>query len=125
MDQGPEKKISISERLRSFAFAFKGLHYVIRSQHNFLIHLVIAGIVVIAGLVCRLNTTEWCMIIFAIAMVLSMEVINTAIEKLVDLVSPGYNEQAGMVKDIAAGAVLIVAIAAIISGIIIFFPKIL
>ena len=125
MNHPAEKKFTISGRLRSFVFAFKGLRFVIRSQHNFLIHLVIAFIVVFAGLACRLNGTEWCMIVLAMSLVFSMEVMNTAIENLVDLVSPGHHEQAGMVKDIAAGAVLIAAVSSVIVGLIIFIPKML
>ena len=125
MDHSPDKKFSISDRLQSFIFAFRGLGCVIRCQHNFIIHLVIAFIVVIAGLTCRLNAAEWCLIIFCISLVFSLEVINTAIEKLVDFISPGYQEQAGMVKDIAAAAVLIAALGSVIIGSIIFIPKLL
>ena len=120
-----EKKITVSGRLRSFVFAFNGLKYTIRSQYNFRIHLGVGVIVVICGLVARLSSAEWCILVLTMGLVISMEAMNTAIEKLVDLVSPDYQEHAGIVKDLAAGAVLIAAIMAVIIGLILFLPKIL
>ena len=120
-----ENKFSISGRLRSFIYAFNGLKYIIRSQHNFRIHLAIGFIVIISGLCANINSTEWCILILTIGLVISMEAINTAIEKLVDFISPDYQKQAGVIKDVAAGAVLIAAITSVIIGIILFLPKII
>ncbi len=115
----------ITKRLRSFIFAFKGIGTVLQTQPNFRIHLAIATIVLITGILIQLTMTEWCIIVVAISLVLSLEMINTALEFLVDLVSPQYAEKAGKVKDLAAGAVLISAIGAAIVGILIFGQKIL
>ena len=120
-----ENKFSISKRLRSFTYAFSGLKYAIRSQHNFRIHLGVGFIVVICGFVARLNSNEWCILMLTIGLIISMEAMNTAIEKLVDFVSPDYQKQAGVVKDVAAGAVLIAAITSVIIGVILFLPKII
>ncbi|MDP1622053.1 MAG: diacylglycerol kinase family protein [Bacteroidales bacterium] len=108
---------------KSFGFAVKGLKLAISSQQNFRIHVLVAVLVVAAGIFARLSAGEWCIIMITISMVLAMEAVNTAIEKLVDFVSPGFHEQAGTVKDISAGAVLITAIGAVIVGLVIFLPK--
>ncbi len=116
--------LSTGKLVKSFGFAFKGIRIVGRSQQNFWIHVIIAGLVVVSGFYAKLTHTEWCILVLTMVVVLAMEVINTAIEKLVDFVSPGFNEQAGMIKDISAAAVLVTAIGAIIIGLIIFLPKI-
>lgn len=110
--------------LKRFGYALKGLKVVLRQQ-NFLIHLVIASLVIIAGFYTGVSSREWCILILTISMVLAMETINTAIEKLVDFVSPGFHVQAGMVKDLSAGAVLLTAVGAVIVGLIIFLPKLI
>ena len=116
---GPDKL------LKSFGYAFKGLKRVFVSEQNFRIHLIVAFIVVVSGIFARLTPMEWCIIVTTIFLVLAMEVVNTAIEKLVDFVSPGFQEPAGIIKDIAASAVLLTAIAAVIVGLIIFLPRVL
>ena len=110
---------------KALGFALRGLRYVLLTQHNFHIHLIAALSVIIAGLLFGLSTTEWLVIVVTIFIVLSAETLNTAIEKLVDLVSPEYNNLAGLVKDIAAGAVLLTAIMSVIVGLIIFLPRII
>jgi diacylglycerol kinase len=111
--------------LKSFGYAFNGLKMVLSSQQNFWIHLVVACFVVGAGMFSNLSASEWCIISIVIFLVLAMELLNTAVEKLVDFVSPGFHEQAGLVKDIAAAAVLLSTIGAVIVGLIIFLPRIL
>ena len=111
--------------LKSFGYAFSGLKIVLVSQQNFWIHFVIACLVVAAGTLAGLTTSEWCIITLTIFLVFAMEIVNTAIEKLVDFISPGYQEQAGLVKDISAAAVLVTVFGAVIVGIIIFLPRIL
>ena len=81
-------------------------------------------IVIALGIFMKLNKIEWCIITIAIVMVISAELFNTAIETVVDMVSPQKNPQAKLVKDIAAAAVLVLAIGAAVIGIIIFGPKI-
>jgi diacylglycerol kinase (ATP) len=115
----------LSKRIHSFVYAFKGIYYLLRNETNAQIHCVAAITAIVLGLVLRISTPEWCFIIFAIGIVLSAESFNTAIEKLVDHLFPQYHETAKIAKDVAAGAVLLCAIAALIVGIVIFLPKIL
>ena len=114
----------ITNRVKSFVFAFRGIYIAGKSGVNIRIQLFIGLLVVIAGFVFEISKTEWLFATFAMGMVLSAEIFNTAIEKLVDLVSPDYNSEAGKIKDLAAGAVLLAAICAAIIGLIIFIPKI-
>ncbi len=116
---------SIKKRIQSFRYAFRGVQQFIKNEHNVWIHLIIAILVVIAGLFFSLTITEWTIVIIAIAMVLAAEAFNTAIEVLVDFISPDYHKKAGKIKDIAAGAVLITAIASAIVGFLIFIPKLI
>jgi diacylglycerol kinase len=111
--------------IKSFGYALRGLKIVVISQQNFRFHFIVACMVVMAGILARLTVIEWCIITITIFLVFAIEVVNTAIEKLVDFVSPGFHEQAGMVKDISAAAVLLTAFGAVIVGIIIFLPRIL
>ena len=110
--------------LKSFSYAFKGIIYAFRTQVNFKIHLVAAATVTLAGFYLNLNNVEWSILAGCIGLVLVVELINTAIEVLVDLVSPAYNKKAGIVKDISAGAVLLAAIIAVIVAAFIFVPKV-
>jgi diacylglycerol kinase (ATP) len=111
--------------IRSFGFAFKGLQYATATQPNFQIHLGATVVAIGLGIALRLSTTEWQWIALSIALVLVTELINTAIETLTDLVSPTYNIKAGHVKDVSAGAVVVAALFALITGLIIFMPKLI
>lgn len=112
------------KRLRSFKFAFNGIRLLVTREHNAWIHCFVAVCVLLAGWAFGLSRMEWIAIVFAIGLVLSAEAVNSSIEALADLVSPGYNEAIKRTKDLAAGAVLILAIAAAAVGLIIFIPKI-
>lgn len=105
---------------KSFSYAFNGLKISIR-QRNMKIHIACAIAVVALGLYFNITKTEWCILLLCIGGVISLEIINTAIEYLVDLVSPNYNELAGKVKDIAAGAVLLSVIFSAIVGTLVFW----
>lgn len=111
--------------IRSFSFAFKGLQYAASTQPNFRIHLVATAIAIGLGVALHLSTAEWQWIAVSIALVLVSELINTAIETLTDLVSPTYNIKAGHVKDVSAGAVVVAAVFALVTGCIIFIPKLI
>lgn len=111
--------------LRSFGYAFKGLAYAAKTQLNFRIHLFATVLAVAIGFWLHISTHDWEWIILSITLVLVAELFNTAIETLTDLVSPEYNELAGRVKDVSAGAVTVAAIFALITGIIVFLPKLL
>ena len=106
----------------TFIHAMDGIREAIRTQFNFRIHVLAALLVVAAGLVLRISLTQWCILMLAGGMVLAAECFNTAVEYLVDLVMPGLHKKAGKAKDLAAGAVLICAIAAAVVGMMIFVP---
>ncbi len=110
---------------RSFGYAFKGIGTAIKSQLNVRVHLCFTVITTVLGLILGLSGTEWFCITLCFALVLSAELMNSAIETLTDLVSPDYNAKAGQVKDIAAGAVMIMAIFALGTGSVIIFPKLI
>ena len=117
------KGFSLHKRLMSFVFAVKGIGYTVMTQHNIWIHCFGAICVVVLSILLNLSATEWCIVLFDIGFVICTEIFNTAIEMLVDLVSPLENKKAGIIKDISAGAVLVASIVAAIIGIIIFIPK--
>ncbi len=104
---------------------FKGYGSAFKTEKNMKIHILIMLLVIIAGIIFKITINEWitCIILFAI--VISSELINTAIEATVDIASPQINEKAKLAKDVAAGAVLVNAIASVIIGMIIFVPKII
>ncbi len=118
------KNFSLKERLYSFSFAFKGLKFFFTTQHNTWIHTFSTLIVIVLAIYFKISPTEWCLIIFAIGFVFVSELFNSSIELLTDLVSPEFNTKAGLIKDLAAAAVLFSAITALIIGLIIFWPKI-
>jgi diacylglycerol kinase len=98
--------------------------YLFFHQHNAWIHLVAAAVAVFLGFFLKITVTEWLFVVAAIGFVLSAEAFNTAIEQLVDRVSPEKNPEAGRIKDIGAGAVLLAAATALVIGLVIFLPKI-
>ena len=116
---------SLRRRMKSFVYAFRGILHVARSEHNFWIHLSAAIGVILLGFWLKVSTSEWLWIVFSIGLVFTAETFNTAIEKLVDLYHPSRERQAGLIKDIAAGGVLVMAITAAVIGIIIFLPKLI
>ncbi|MEM6768457.1 MAG: diacylglycerol kinase family protein [Bacteroidota bacterium] len=111
-------------RVKSFGYAFKGIWLLFSTQPNAKIHLVATAIIGLMGLQLGLSAIEWCFIIGCIALVLTVEAINTALEFLVDLVSPEYHELAGKAKDVAAAAVLLSVICCAVIWAIIYLPKI-
>ena len=108
---------------RSFLFALQGVRQVFTTEANMKIHLVFTVLVIICGFIFEISATEWMFCFLSFGLVISMEMMNTSIEKYVDLIKPEYNIDAGKAKDIAAGAVLISALFAAIVGLIIFVPK--
>lgn len=118
-----DKNFSPKSRLLSFRYAFNGLKVLLK-EPNACIHISVSVIVVIAGIFFKVSMIEWICLVFAIGLVVSMEAINTSIEKLSDFVSPQKNEQIKKVKDVAAFAVLFCAFISVIIGLIIFVPKI-
>ncbi len=112
----------LSSRIRSFGHAFGGWWYVVRTQRNAWIHVVITVIVIGLSFWLRLGPRDWAIIILTAAMVLAAEFFNTAVEALVDLVSPQQHTLAKISKDVSAGAVLLTALAAVLVGVLILGP---
>jgi diacylglycerol kinase len=108
---------------QSLGFAIAGVRHAFRSQRNLRIHGVIAGVVIIAALVLRISRAEWAVVVSLIALVIGLELLNTAIEALVDLSSPTSHPLAKIAKDTAAGAILLVALGSLAVGLIIFLPR--
>jgi diacylglycerol kinase len=119
-----DKTSWLCQRLNSFCCAFRGIFFAFRTQPNIWIHMFAVAVVVAAGFIFGLSTAEWGLVLLAIGLVLTAELVNTAAEIMVDLVSPHPDKKAGLIKDIAAGAVLLAAIIALIIGLIVFIPKI-
>ena len=118
-------KNSFVRLIKSFGYAFTGIYDLLRSEPNTRIHLLATVCALIAGFLLRILKTEWCIIMIVIALVWAAEAFNTAIEKLTDHLFPEYHETARLAKDVAAGAVLVCAIAALVCGLVIFIPKIM
>ena len=112
------------KRIKSFGYAFKGIATLFTSQPNARIHAAVLSLVILAGFYFQIERSEWLMIVLISALVLSAEAMNTAVEFVVDLVSPHYHPLAGKAKDVAAAAVLLAAFGAVVIGLIIFLPKI-
>jgi len=123
MNNGKEK-FSIKRRIGSFRFAWEGFMRFIRSEHNAWVHIAATLVVIGFGAYYKISETEWIAVCIAIALVFSAEMLNTAIEKLCDIVMPEKNESIKHVKDISAAAVLLCAVIACIIGLLIFLPKI-
>lgn len=115
---------TLRKRLRSFGYAFHGIFLLVAQEANAWIHCFAAVCVIVAGFFFDISVTEWMAVIFAIGMVLAAEAVNSAVEALADRVTQEYDEAIKRTKDLASGAVLILAIAAAIIGCIIFIPKI-
>lgn len=110
---------------KSFGYAFEGIFTCIRKERNMKIHCVFAILVIIAGIIFGLSLTEWCICLTLFGLVMALELVNTAVEAVVDLVTEERKPLAKIAKDTAAGAVLIAAIMAAGAGCIIFIPKVL
>lgn len=117
-------RFSISKRLKSFTYAASGIKAAFFSEHNMWLHLAAAVIVVLLGYLFSITQTQWLFIVMCIGMVIGLELVNTALEKLCNMVHPQWHIQIQQIKDLAAGAVLIAAITAFITGLIIFLPYI-
>ena len=120
-----KKVLSIKRLRKSFGYAFKGIDDVIEHEPNMKIHVVVAILVVIMAYILKVSIIEWIILVLLIGAVLAAETINTTIENLVDMYTKEYDEKAKIVKDTAAGTVLILAITSAIIGLIIFIPKII
>jgi len=115
---------SFKKLVRSFGYAFRGLGQAVRSEQNMKVHIVAAVVAIIGGFVLSISTAEFIAVLICIGLVIAFEMLNTAVEKLCDFVSPEYHTQIKIIKDLSAGAVLVMSIIAFITGLVIFLPKI-
>lgn len=119
------KVVEKSKKLiNSFKYAIQGILSSFKTERNMKIHIFVMILVIIAGVILKINKYEWIACILCFAIVISGELFNTAIETVVNMVMPYKNDKAKIAKDIAAGAVLTLAIGAAVIGVIIFVPKI-
>lgn len=118
------ERFSIAGRLRSLGFALGGIRLALASQQNMWIHTLATLLVCALGWLFRVSSIEWCLLAIAIASVFAAELLNTAFEALCDVVSPDYHPKVERAKDVSAGAVLVMASGAALTGAIIFGPRI-
>ena len=112
-------------RLKSISFALKGAYKLITTEHSIMVQFSIAILLVIAGFYFHISREEWMIQTLAFGLVLGIESLNTAVEKIADFIHPEFQERIGFIKDIAAGAVMFTAIASIVVGLLIYVPKFL
>jgi len=111
-----------SGRLKSVSYALKGALKLITTEHSVMVQFFLGILVTIAGFYFGISKTEWLFQTLAIGLVMSIEGLNTAVEKIADFIHPNYHERIGFIKDIAAGAVFFAALTAIVIGLIIYIP---
>jgi diacylglycerol kinase (ATP) len=109
-------------RIKSVKYAANGAFKLMSTEHSIIVQLLIASFLIFAGFYFNITKTEWMFQLFAIGLVLSVEGMNTAIEKIADFIHPDYHQKIGFIKDIAAGAVFFAAVIAIIIGLLIYYP---
>ena len=125
MEKQEYKKINRKKLKNSFKYAIQGIKSALKTEQNLKIHFILTALAILLGIVLKINFTEWAICFLLFGFVITTELLNTAIEVTVDLAMPKKNEKAKLAKDIAAGAVLVSAIASILIGIAIFLPKII
>jgi diacylglycerol kinase (ATP) len=112
-------------RFKSMGFALKGAIKLVTTEHSVMVQTFIGILMIFAGFYFHISHEEWLIQTLAIGLVLGIEGLNTAVEKVADFIHPDYHERIGFIKDISAGAVLFAAVTAIIIGLIIYTPKFL
>lgn len=110
-------------RMKSIGYAVKGAIKLITTEHSVMVQSSLAVLMIIAGFYFNISREEWMMQILAFGLVLGIESLNTAVEKVADFIHPEYHEKIGFIKDIAAGAVMFAVMAAIAVGLLIYVPK--
>lgn len=123
MERKGSKKISFRDRAKSAIYALNGLKILLKEEHNSRIHTVITIAVIAIGFFLKISNIEWLIICILIAMVFSLEIMNSAIENLCDHVTPQQNNTIKKIKDLAAAAVFVASVISVICGAIIFLPK--
>jgi diacylglycerol kinase len=118
-------QFSIRNRLKSFDFAFNGLKLLLKNEHNARVHFLATIMVCLLGWFFNVNLYEWISLSIVMAMVWMAEIFNTALEEICNFISEEKNPKIKIIKDLAAGGVLVSAVCALIVGLIIFVPKII
>lgn len=118
-------KVKTKKLINSFKYALQGFFTSFRKERNMKIHILIMLLVIIIGLILKINIMEWFICIILFGIVIAGEMFNTAIETTVDIAMPYKDKRAKIAKDISAGAVLVLAITSVIIGLMIFIPKII
>lgn len=119
------ERFSLHKRVRSLYYALAGILRFFKTEHNAWLHLAATIVVLVLAMICRFNSTEMVLLVFAVGFVWAAELFNTCIEKMMDFISTERHPQIKVIKDMAAGAVLIAAITSLVMGLILFIPKIL
>jgi len=120
-----QKDSFILGRMKGAKYALKGALILLRTEASVQVQFTIATLLTIAGFFFKISTTEWMFQVFSIGLIMSIEGLNTAVEEIADFIHPEFHNKIGLIKDIAAGAVFISAIAATIIDLIINIPKII
>lgn len=112
----------VSGRLKSFKYAIHGAYKLVTTEHSVMVQFFLGIIMTAAGFYFEISKTDWLFQTLAIGLVLSIEGLNTAVEKIADFIHPSFHDKIGFIKDVAAGAVFFAAVAAIAVGLIIYIP---
>ncbi len=115
----------VRNRIRGIGIAFRGAFLLVKTESSIQIQVVLALLVTGAGFYFQISATEWIVQIMAIALVLGVEGLNTAIEKMSDYTQPEFDNKIGFIKDVSAGAVMFVSLMAFIVGLLIYLPKLI
>ncbi len=112
---------------KKFGYAFRGIYVSLKEESSLVVHFVIGTIVMVLGIILNseMSYTDWCIVVLLVAIIISMELLNTAIENIIDVVMFEYNVNAKKIKDISAAATLVLTIASVVIGLVIFIPKII
>lgn len=116
------QRFTLAARFKSFNYAITGVVFMLKTQHNAWLHAVATLLVIALAVYCDISDSDWRWLIVAMAMVWVAETLNTAVEYVCDVISPGYSEAVKHAKDISAGGVLIAAVAALLIGALTFWP---
>jgi diacylglycerol kinase (ATP) len=120
-----QDKRFVSGRIKSIGFAFKGAFKLVTTEHSVMVQFSIMLLMLFAGFYFQISREEWMLQILAFGLVLGIEGLNTAVEKIADFIHPEFHDKIGFIKDIAAGAVLFAASSAVTVGALIYVPKLL
>ena len=125
ISKGKKKKYSIKRFFKSFVYAATGIKEALKTEQNLLFDFIYAILTIILGIILKLSALEFAIVLLAVGLVISLEMVNTAIEYVVDMAMPEIHPLAKIGKDVAGGAVLVSAIMAFIVGLIIYLPKVI